>query len=130
MISSVADDDPVYETVTMAKFDNFQANVFPIISKITGKNQFKSHPFSGMWNGALQHSVHPLTATSTLRSIHKVLPVENLQDYRRFLLECPTIEQYIWFRNRTLTTAGFDVHYRHHWIEELLQNDTPENRTR
>ena len=125
-ISNVADDDPVYETITMAKFDKFQTKVFPVLSKIIQKKQFKSHPFSGMWNGALQHSSNPLTAESTLRSIQKVLPVENLQDYRRFLLECPSIEQYIWFRDSTLTTAGFDVHYRQQSIEDLLQDGTVE----
>jgi len=65
------------------------------------------------------HETIPLTATTTMRDIKWILPVDNLQ-YRRFLLECPNLEQFVWFRDSTLTTAGFYVSFRNNKIEKLL----------
>ena len=104
-VKSTNDDETVFfETITMTKFDKFQARIFPVISAITVSKQHQEHPFSNLWKQALKAPGHAITSESTFRSIHKVLPVENLQDYRRFLLECPSINDYLTFKDSNQTT--------------------------
>jgi hypothetical protein len=66
--------------------------------------------------------LNPITGESTIRSLQTVLPINDLASYRRILTKCPSIEQYIWFRDSTNTTAGFDVYFRKDKIKMLMQS--------
>ena len=122
--SKTNDDETIFfETVTMAKFEKFQAEIFPIVSKITNLKQYQDHAFAALWKQAIAHPGKTFNENSTLRSIHKLLPVENLQDYRRFLLECPTIETYVTFKDSAQTMAGFEVYFNEVKIKELMRSD-------
>ena len=117
------DETILFETITMAKFEKFQAEIFPIVSRITTLKQYQDHAFAALWKQALTHPGNPLNKDSTLRSIHKILPVENLQDYRRFILECPTIETYVTFKDSAKHTAGFEVYFNDDKIKQLMRSD-------
>ena len=58
-------------------------------------------------------------STGNPHSVQKLLPVENLQDYCHFIMECPSIEQYITFQDSTLTRSGFDVYFKNDSIQSL-----------
>ena len=129
--SKTNDDDTVFfETITMTKFDKFQAEIFPIVSKITTLKQYQDHPFAVLWKQAIEHPGNTFNENSTLRSIHKLLPVENLQDYRRFLLECPTLNNYVTFKDSAQTTAGFEVYFNEVKIKQLLRKNDDEHGTK
>jgi hypothetical protein len=104
-------DNVTFEAVNTEKIEKFQRTIFPIIQTITNKKEFADHPFTAIWKQGLQHRLC-LSENSTLRTIQKILPVENLQKYRRFLLECPELEKYIWFRDSPNPKKGFDYHVR------------------
>ena len=112
------DDETVFfETVTMSKFEIFQKRIFPIVTAIIAQDEFKDHPFANLWQQAATKPDLFINGESTLRM--KLLPVENLQDYRRFIMEYPSIEHYITFQDSTLTTSGFDIYFKEDSIQSL-----------
>jgi hypothetical protein len=102
-------DNVRFATVTINNFEKFQKIIFPVIGSITSKKEFADHPFTALWKQGLQHHLH-LSDNTTLRTIQKILPVENLQEYWHFLLECPELEKYIWFHDSPHGKAGFEYH--------------------
>ena len=123
--STTNDDETVFfDTVTMTKFDKFQAKIFPIVTKISTLKQHQEQPFVILWKQALAKPGNTLTSDSTFRSLHKILPVENLHDYKRFLQECPSIETYVTFQDSNKTTAGFEVYFNEDKIKGLLEEST------
>ena len=124
MTTETNDDETIlFETVTMSKFEKFQQKIFPIIMKIITNPAFTNHPFANLWQQAMIKPSQAISDESTLRSIQKVLPVENLQDYRRFIQECPSIDKYVIFQDSATTKAGFDVYFKETTVEEFQKKD-------
>ena len=121
------DDETIFfDTITMTKFNRFQAAIFPIVDKIVHLEKHKDHPFTLLWQEYTKHTTapgHTFTSESTFRTIQKILPVENLQDYRKHLLECPTLTEYVVFQESKSSKAGFDVHFRDDKISKLMMHE-------
>jgi len=115
----------LYETITVTKFEDFQSRIFSIICKIAEQEKYKDNSFAVIWNQAVSQEKPPFNGSSSFRTVQKALPVENLKDYCRLLLECPTLENYVWFRENSKAAAGYDIMFLDQVIPEAVEDTKP-----
>ena len=100
-----------FELITVTRFPIFQERIFQLVNTILQDPKHREDPFAIKWRKAKNNRAHKMSSKSTLYMIQKILKVSDLRDYRNFLLQCPTIGNYITFRDNPRAKAGFEVAY-------------------
>lgn len=94
------------------KFKDFQQTIFPIIQNIAKNPGTSEHPFVQRWCNAMKGS-KKIMAVSTYCTVAKSFNLKDLQDYRRFLLTAPNIEDYKALNEGDSKSNGFYYSIHH-----------------
>lgn len=90
--TSVTNAASAFETVKWAKFHIFQAQVFPILSKLFSENPSTDTPFKKAWSKAIESRDPVLSGHTSWRNMQKLF---KFKDYCTFIETChgilPTI---------------------------------------
>jgi len=109
---SISDDDqkePWMHTATPGKFDILHAAVYPIVEEIIKKPENANHTFTKTWKRLKRlPKNNRMTAKISWYKAKIILNIQDLFQYRDFILRCPQIHDYIRFRASKTTRSGFD----------------------
>jgi len=56
----------------------------------------------------------------SFRAVKRILNLQNIQEYRRFISTAPNIQNYIEFQDRKGDVSGFDYYIKPQFMEEVL----------
>ena len=116
--------EPWMETTTPGKFAHFQEAIYNTIEKIVQLPENAEHPFTKKWTELKGAPKNSMSATISWHRVKSLLAVQDLFGYRDFLLQCPSITQYIRFSPSKSTKSGFDFGIYNRPVESILDNST------
>jgi len=103
--------EPWLTQYTAWTFNDLHAQVFRIIDYITQQSIYRDHPFTAKWR-TLKDNVknkYPMTATTSWRNIKLLLQIEELSEYREFIIQCPVLETYVHMKAKGKSTIEFGI---------------------
>ena len=84
-----------YVIINLDNFDKFQGTVFHLINRLIQDPKYVNNKFTSTWKAAMYHLQYPIQADTSFRTVQKVFKVGDLQEYQRFLMNCPHLDFYI-----------------------------------
>jgi hypothetical protein len=100
-------------------FGEFQKEIFELIQYVITKNTVQDHPFTLRWINATTGS-NKLGPNTSFRAVKRILNLQNIQEYRRFISTAPNIQNYIEFQDRKGDVSGFDYYIKPQFMDEVL----------
>jgi len=90
-------------------FDKLHLQLYSIVEYIL-KKTYCDHPFKLKWKELQDPTIkYPLSENISWRSIKLLLDIEDLSQYRDFIVQCPSIENYIQLTNKAKNTVEFGI---------------------
>jgi hypothetical protein len=110
--TAISDDDqkePWMHTATPGKFNVLHETLYPIVEEIVKKPEHANHVFTKKWKQLKRlPKNNRMTATISWYKAKIILNIQDLFQYRDFILQCPDIHHYVRFRASKTTRSGFD----------------------
>jgi hypothetical protein len=90
-------------------FDKLHSQLYSIVEYIL-KKTYRDHPFKLKWKELQDPAFkYPLSENISWRSIKLLLDIEDLSQYQDFIVQCPSIENYIQLTNKAKNTVEFGI---------------------
>jgi hypothetical protein len=100
---------PWLQHFTPWTFDELHSQLYSIVEYIL-KNTYHDHPFKLKWKELQDPAIkYPLSENISWRSIKLLLDMEDLSQYRDFIVQSPSIENYIQLTNKAKNTVEFGI---------------------
>ena len=81
-------------TMVANTFKVLHALAFPLVQYLLQLSKNSEHPFKVIWQSYLDKE-KGLTAESSFHAVKSLMGLKNIDDYRRILLQCPGITEYL-----------------------------------
>jgi hypothetical protein len=97
--------------------------VYPIVEQIIVDKAYQKHPFKLKWRHLQGKSNRtPLIRHSSWQNVKLLLEIEDITQYREFIMTCPTIEQFLIMKSKSKGTVEFGIYESEDHSVDLTQD--------